>query len=474
MEQDRELAAKSNSKCPTNHLKQEAEAPMPTLPRELVVDILSRLPVKSLCKFRCVSKSWLSMISSTHFAKIHLGFARRNKAVECSRQRLIMSCQNLYSAEYGSIGSCRDDIREIQAVKLDYAWKSYWIDVVGSCNGLLCIAPNENTLFLFNPSTRESKRIEKALMFELGVDAHLCCHGFGYDSTGDDYKVVRIGSGSVVKRTLEKNWELPYNNSSVYESGLLLNGSVHWAVYSKEGEKPKNLVVAFDLEKEVFRDILAPDTVDPSSRIAIGVFDQDIPTWVRWSSPRLVIIESKTHIKETKRTFWYSSEENVRIQELVMALHAYHQKHPVNLILLGVFTVSLSFLVGASCANTDGKIVLEALILTSAVVLSLTGYTFWAARKGQDFSFLGPILFTGLIILILSSFIQVFFPLGSTSTAVYGGISALIFSGYIVYDTDNLIKRYTYDQYILASVALYLDILNLFLSIMRVLRSADN
>ncbi|KAJ8766331.1 hypothetical protein K2173_022390 [Erythroxylum novogranatense] len=159
---------------------------------------------------------------------------------------------------------------------------------------------------------------------------------------------------------------------------------------------------------------------------------------------------------------------------LVMVLHAYHQKHPVNLILLGVFTVSLSFLVGASCANTDGKIVLEALILTSAVVLSLTGYTFWAARKGQDFSFLGPILFTGLIILILSSFIQVFFPLGSTSTAVYGGISALIFSGYIVYDTDNLIKRYTYDQYILASVALYLDILNLFLSIMRVLRSADN
>ncbi|KAJ8766490.1 hypothetical protein K2173_022549 [Erythroxylum novogranatense] len=267
---------------PNKSPQARSRSPDANPPRELVVDILSRLPVKSLCKFRCVSKSWLSMISSTHFAKIHLGFARRNKAVECSRQRLIMSCQNLYSAEYGSIGSCRDDIREIQAVKLDYAWKSYWIDVVGSCNGLLCIAPNENTLFLFNPSTRESKRIEKALMFELGVDAHLCCHGFGYDSTGDDYKVVRIGSGSVVSvyslRT--DSWRrignFPYNNSSVYESGLLLNGSVHWAVYSKEGEKPKNLVVAFDLEKEVFRDILAPDTVDPSSRIAIGVFGEKL------------------------------------------------------------------------------------------------------------------------------------------------------------------------------------------------------
>ncbi|EEF45423.1 Transmembrane BAX inhibitor motif-containing protein, putative [Ricinus communis] len=116
---------------------------------------------------------------------------------------------------------------------------------------------------------------------------------------------------------------------------------------------------------------------------------------------------------------------------LLWPLHVYHQKHPVNLIVLGLFTVSLSLLVGVSCAQTDGKIVLEALILTSAVVCSLTAYTFWAAKKGQDFSFLGPILFTSLIILILTSFIQMFFPLGSTSTAIYGGLSALVFSGHV-------------------------------------------
>ncbi|MBA0570822.1 hypothetical protein Golob_004430, partial [Gossypium lobatum] len=152
---------------------------------------------------------------------------------------------------------------------------------------------------------------------------------------------------------------------------------------------------------------------------------------------------------------------------LLWPLHVYHQKHPVNLIILGLFTVSLSLTVGVSCANTDGRIVLEALILTAGVVASLTGYTFWASKKGKDFSFLGPILFTSLIILILTGLIQMFFPLGSTSTAVYGGISALIFCGYIVYDTDNLIKRFTYDDYILASATLYLDILNLFISILR-------
>ncbi|KAE8735997.1 BI1-like protein [Hibiscus syriacus] len=131
---------------------------------------------------------------------------------------------------------------------------------------------------------------------------------------------------------------------------------------------------------------------------------------------------------------------------LLWPLHIYHQKHPVNLIILGLFTVFLSLTVGVSCANTDGRIVLEALILTAGC----------------------------LIILILTGLIQMFFPLGSTSTAFYGGISAFIFCGYVVFDTDNLIKRFTYDDYILASATLYLDILNLFISILRVLRSGDN
>ncbi|KAF3434982.1 hypothetical protein FNV43_RR22069 [Rhamnella rubrinervis] len=159
---------------------------------------------------------------------------------------------------------------------------------------------------------------------------------------------------------------------------------------------------------------------------------------------------------------------------LLWPLHVYQQKHPLNFVFLGLFTMSLSLTVGVSCANTDGRIVLEALILTSAVVSSLTAYTFWASKKGKDFSFLGPILFTSLIILLLSSFIQMFFPLGSTSVAVFGAIGAIIFSGYIVYDTQNLIKRFSYDEYIWAAITLYLDILNLFLTILRMLRSGDN
>lgn len=157
---------------------------------------------------------------------------------------------------------------------------------------------------------------------------------------------------------------------------------------------------------------------------------------------------------------------------IMCPLYAYHQSHPLNLILLGLFTVTMSLSVGISSSMAPAPIVLEALVLTTIVVVSLTGYTYWAAKRGMDFNFLGPALFTSLLVLIFFGFIQMFFPLGSITQTIYGGLSALIFSMYLVYDTDQLIKRYTYDQFILASVALYLDILNLFISILQILNSS--
>lgn len=155
-------------------------------------------------------------------------------------------------------------------------------------------------------------------------------------------------------------------------------------------------------------------------------------------------------------------------------LSYYHQKHPINFLLLGLFTVTLAFAVGLTCAFTSGKIILESVILTTAVVISLTVYTFWAARRGQDFNFLGPFLFAALMVLMLFGFIQLLFPLGSLSVMIYGCIASILFCGYIIYDTDNLIKRYTYDQYIWAAVSLYLDVINLFLAILTIFRASDS
>jgi protein lifeguard len=158
---------------------------------------------------------------------------------------------------------------------------------------------------------------------------------------------------------------------------------------------------------------------------------------------------------------------------LMCPLYAYRNSHPLNLVLLGFFTIFLSLAVGMSCAVTKGEIVLEAVLLTAAVVVGLTLYTFWASRQGYDFTFLGPFLFGGLLVLVIWGFIQVFFPLGPIGRMIFALIGALIFCGYIVYDTQLLLTKYSYDDYIWASVALYLDIINLFLYILDILNGRN-
>ncbi|KAG6535117.1 protein LIFEGUARD 2-like [Zingiber officinale] len=159
---------------------------------------------------------------------------------------------------------------------------------------------------------------------------------------------------------------------------------------------------------------------------------------------------------------------------ILCPLYAFRERHPINLLLLGLFTVSMSFAVGMTCAFTSGKVILEAAVLTAVVVVSLTLYTFWAARRGHDFNFLGPFLFAAVLVLLVFALIQILFPLGKLSKMIYGGLAALVFSGYIIYDTDNLIKRFTYDQYIWAAVSLYLDVVNLFLSLLTLFSAADS
>jgi FtsH-binding integral membrane protein len=71
------------------------------------------------------------------------------------------------------------------------------------------------------------------------------------------------------------------------------------------------------------------------------------------------------------------------------------------------------------------------------------------------------------------SFVKILFPMGKTLTLVYGCVAALIFSGFIIYDTDNLIKRFSYDEYVIAAIELYLDIINLFQAILSILEAID-
>ncbi|KAJ1697104.1 hypothetical protein LUZ63_005616 [Rhynchospora breviuscula] len=108
-------------------------------------------------------------------------------------------------------------------------------------------------------------------------------------------------------------------------------------------------------------------------------------------------------------------------------LYWYNRRYPWNMLLLGIFTISISFAVGLTW-----KVILESVMLTAVVVISLTVYTFWAARRGHDFRFLGPFLFSAIMILLVYALIQLFLPMSRISLSIYGALAAVIFSGYII------------------------------------------
>ncbi|KAL0787444.1 hypothetical protein Bca101_003690 [Brassica carinata] len=245
------------------------------LPPEIIREILLRLPAKPIGRFRCVSKLFRSLSSDPKFAKIHLDLTLRNDAVH---RKLIVSSHNLYALDLDAIGK---RIRDLLAQELSYPLKEdpikfdemikchvgenmlkpyrrNWVEIIGSSHGLVCISPCEGALFLYNPTTGESKRLITAAGEEFQT------LGFGFDDLTDDYKVVKLvaDGDNVLKSSVyslkSDSWrwirDLSYEHKDCFSSGVTLRGAVHW-VFANENQR---VVLAFDFKTEEFREMLLP------------------------------------------------------------------------------------------------------------------------------------------------------------------------------------------------------------------------
>ena len=145
-------------------------------------------------------------------------------------------------------------------------------------------------------------------------------------------------------------------------------------------------------------------------------------------------------------------------------------KKPINMIMMFSFTFISGLFIGPVAIIYPGP-VLSAGVTTGVVFLSLTAY---ARITKKDFSFLSGLLTTGLIAIIVIMLINTFF---FHSSALSFGISVagvLLFCGFILYDTSQIMKRYPPEEYISATLALYLDILNLFWFLLRIFIAFDD
>nr|XP_023024494.1 protein lifeguard 4-like [Leptinotarsa decemlineata] len=154
---------------------------------------------------------------------------------------------------------------------------------------------------------------------------------------------------------------------------------------------------------------------------------------------------------------------------LLLALHVKRRESPANFILLTAFTVVQAYTIGVIVTFYSQAVVLQALLLTLVVLGGLTLYTFQTKR---DFSAMHSGLFAGLIILIIGGSMQAFLQSSILEIAISLG-GALVFCLFIIFDTQMIMKTLSPEEYILATINLYMDIINLFIYILRILQELN-
>ncbi|XP_058739623.1 F-box/kelch-repeat protein At3g23880-like [Vicia villosa] len=270
---------------------------LPILPPELIEEILSCLPVKLLVRFTCVCKHWNSLIFDPRFAKLHLERSPKHThtlltlldGVEESETWVVAPQSVRRLLEYPASTVVNEDKCYRFTVNNFYA--------IGSANGLVCFIGdksmhyenNEIYSWLWNPSLQLISRNSPTLSFM--HPNHWVHLGFGYDDSGDTYKVVAVLWDYTVQKwegrvhcmgdsCWRKTLACPNFPTLLIRTpiGRFVNGSVNWLALNnltyheyewKDVTIEQLVIFSLDLRNETCKYILLPNS--------IGVKPQDEP-----------------------------------------------------------------------------------------------------------------------------------------------------------------------------------------------------
>lgn len=132
--------------------------------------------------------------------------------------------------------------------------------------------------------------------------------------------------------------------------------------------------------------------------------------------------------------------------------------------LTGVMISPLLHLIG----RTNPASIWQAGFLTVGIFGGLTAYVFISKK---DFSFLRGLMVTGLIVVILAGLLNILIVGSSAFAFAISAATLLLFSGFVLYDTSNIIRHYPTNEYVAGALSLYLDAFNIFLSLLSLLNS---
>ncbi|GJZ33219.1 F-box associated domain containing protein [Tanacetum coccineum] len=175
------------------------------------------------------------------------------------------------------------------------------IEIVGSCNGLLCIVEH-STLIIYNPNTRKLNKLPSSGLIK--QERFVLEYAFGYDESTDDYKVVGLSFSRPTPYTSSDTdlkvkiyslktgkWKMINDFPDVlptWKRGKVLNGALHWGVFKdKNSRSPWSTILSLDLAKETYSEISQPMYEEGHSSLTLGVLGEWLCVVVGYSFKRV-------------------------------------------------------------------------------------------------------------------------------------------------------------------------------------------
>ena len=234
-------------------------SPLWLLPEELISEILFRVPVRSLLQFRCVCKSWKTLISHPQFAmhRLRTSIAHPNIA----HQQLTSSKLVSYSVHSLLQNS------SIPEQGHYYSSTSHKYRILGSCNGLLCLSDiNLTHVVLCNPSIRSQSKKFQIMVSPRSCFTYYC---FGYDHVNDKYKLLVVVGSFQKSVTKLYTFGADCYCSKVIQNfpchptrkpGKFVSGTLNWiAKRDLNNDDQQRMILSFDLATETYGEVLLPD-----------------------------------------------------------------------------------------------------------------------------------------------------------------------------------------------------------------------
>ncbi|XP_030543911.1 F-box/kelch-repeat protein At3g23880-like [Rhodamnia argentea] len=252
---------------------------MASLPVDVLMEIFLWLSAKTLVRFRCVCKSWNSLLISPFFIKAYL-----ERSIKLHKFYLLKDDFNFSRIQ---IHDCHKS--ELSDLDTSFVEDGQQFKLVGSCNGVVCLSnfghgyTRHSKIYLWNPSTGENRALPQA-------NSHVCnVVGFGFDpSSGhlDDFKVVSLSiyfegpsdhtSQVEVYYGFRRNcWKqvgdiFPASFAHCLHHQVILENFICWCPFHPLNDESS--LILFDVVKDVFQRIAVPDVL-PLAQKYINLLD---------------------------------------------------------------------------------------------------------------------------------------------------------------------------------------------------------